>query len=94
MRAASPSQFLSVEETAQRLGWCQATVRRQAKRGALASKRCGRKILIPCSALRGGERRRGAGRGPKGARAMTPGPVAPARNTSSRISSGPWPCEL
>lgn len=49
---ASPPQFLSVAEFAQRNGICQATVRRQAKAGALVCRWVGRRCLISASALR------------------------------------------
>ena len=49
---ASPAQFLSVSEFAQRTGLCQATVRRQAKAGALVCKWVGRRCLISATALR------------------------------------------
>ncbi|MGB8296242.1 MAG: hypothetical protein WCG85_12515 [Polyangia bacterium] len=49
---ASPPQFLSVAEFAQRNGLCQATVRRQAKAGALVCKWVGRRCLISATSLR------------------------------------------
>jgi hypothetical protein len=50
--AASPPQFLSVADFAQRNGLCQATVRRQAKAGTLVCKWVGRRCLISATALR------------------------------------------
>ena len=47
--------------------------------------------LIPCSAFAGGERRRGAGRGPERRAGYGPRVSRSCCNTSSRISSGPWP---
>ena len=50
--AATPPQFFSVADFAQRNGLCQATVRRQAKAGLLLCKWVGRRCLISATSLR------------------------------------------
>lgn len=52
LRAAAPSRWLSVADTAERLGVDRQTVRAMAADGRLVSRRAGRRILIDSASIR------------------------------------------
>lgn len=52
VESLQPPQFVSVDEAARRLGCSTQTVAAMVKRGELAHRRAGRRLLIDASALR------------------------------------------